>query len=82
MGFFQKAGEQAHKLFTKIGNTPNLFRKIDNSVARVANFVGNTANAFGVPGVGNIVSQVANGVHTVRNNLEKSINAPMGAIRN
>ena len=82
MGFFQKAGEQAHQLFTKIANTPHLVRKIDNSVALVAHFVGNTANAFGVPAVSNIATQVANGVHTVRNNLEKSINTPMNAIRN
>jgi acetyl-CoA acetyltransferase len=69
---FQKVGQGAHKLFTKLSQTPNLFRKIDNSIGKVSHYVEGGANALGYPGIANMSHQLANGVHQLRNNLEKS----------
>ena len=86
--FFQKVGQGSGKMFNKVSNNPNFFskfsntaRKIDNSIARVGNFLQPTLNMVN-PALGGMVQQCVNAVHQIRNNLEKSITAPMRQIRN
>jgi len=68
-------------LFNKITRTPNLLRKIDNSVARVGSFLQPTLNHFGMGALGNVVGNIVRGAHAIKNNLEKSIHTPMNEIR-
>lgn len=69
---FKKAGQGAQKLFTKLTQTPNLFRKINNSIGKVSHYVEGGANALGYPGIAHLSNHIANGVHKLRNNLEKA----------
>ncbi len=85
--------EDGAKYFTKMGNTNTLFRKIentgrkiDNSVARVGNFLINTSKSLGLPNpVASTIQQGVNLVHNTRtgikNNLEKAIHAPLSDVR-
>ncbi len=78
---FNKIGAASQRLFNKAVNTPNLLRKIDNTVGRVSNFVSNTANSFGQPAIAGLADKFAKGTHTIRNNLEKAINTPNNEIQ-
>jgi hypothetical protein len=87
MNLFQKLGE-APKLFSKMYNDSTLFRKIgntarkiDNSVARVGDFLVNTAKNIGLGGFAPAITGVTNAIHKVRNGLERAIKAPIGQIR-
>ena len=81
MTWFQKAKHDAHQFFSKHLNDPNLFRKIDNTVGRIAKFIGNTADTFDVPEVSRLTNHIANKVHTVRNNLELAERMPISDLR-
>ena len=81
---FQKQGN-VQQLFTKLGKDKNLFRKfdntsrkIDNSVARVGAFIHPVADMVHM---GGFVDDAVNGVHAVRNGLEKATKTPMNEIR-
>jgi len=81
---FQKQGNGS-ELFKKIANDKNLFRKfdntarkVDNSVARIGAFIKPVAN---MAHMGGYVDDVVNGVHAVRNGLEKATKTPMSQIR-
>jgi hypothetical protein len=87
MNLFQKLGE-APKMFSKLYNDPHLFRKVtntarkvDNSIARVGNFLVNTAKNIGLGGFAPAITGVTNAVHRVRNGLEKAIKAPISEIK-
>lgn len=82
MSLFNKIKSGANTLFNKAKSTPNLFRKIDNSIARVGSFVRDTANQLGVPQIANLASSIVNNTHAIRNNLEKAINSPVKELRN
>jgi hypothetical protein len=77
------------RLFGKVLQDPNLFRKIsntarktDNSMARIGNFLVDTANQFGLSPVASGIKNVVNGTHIIRNNLEKAVRAPIGQVQN
>jgi hypothetical protein len=79
---------EAPKLFSKFVNDPSLFRKvgntarkIDNSIARVGNFLVGTAKNIGLGGFAPAITDVVDRVHKVRNGLEKAINAPIDEVR-
>jgi phosphohistidine swiveling domain-containing protein len=87
MSLFKKLGE-APKLFSKVFNDPTLFRKIsntarkiDNSVARVGNFLTSTAKNIGLGSIAPRISGVTDAVHNIRNGLEKAISAPINEVR-
>ena len=76
------------KLFNKGGNTGNYFNKVstlarqgDNSVARVGNFLSSSARSIGLHPFASVIDHVVNTAHDIRNNLEKSIKAPISEIR-
>ncbi len=80
--------EDGAKYFTKMGNTDKLFRKIsntgrkiDNSVARVGNFLINTSNSLGLNPISSAIKKGVDIVHSTRNNLEKAIKEPIGDVR-
>lgn len=89
MTWFQKLSSKATKLFNKSGaNNPNFLRKVgntarktDNSIARVGNFLANTAHSMGYNDVGDTINSVTNKIHDLRNNLEKAIKTPIGDVR-
>jgi hypothetical protein len=88
MKLFNKISEGASRLFNKIGNENNLFRKInntarkiDNSVTKVGQFLVPTLNHFGYHGIGSLIANGADSVHQIRNNLEKAIKEPISDIR-
>ncbi len=88
MKLFSKISEGATKLFNKIGNENHLFRKInntarkiDNSVAKIGQFLVPTAHHFGFHGAANLIANTADSVHAVRNHLEKAIKEPVSDIR-
>ena len=58
----------------------NTARKIDNSVARVGSFLQPIAKIIN-PSLGDLVNRGVNGVHQVRNSLEKSMRTPMRDIQ-
>ena len=76
------------RLFGKILQDPNLFRKVtntarktDNSMARIGSFLVDTANQFGLSPVASGIKNVVGGAHGIRNNLEKAIRTPIGQIQ-
>lgn len=92
---FNKVSQSAGKLYNKaIGNNGifnkvnTIMRKGDNTVQRVGHFIRPLADHFGFGGaVQNIVNkvhdyQVAGTKHVtaIKNNLEKSVSAPMSDI--
>ena len=84
---FKKIGDSA-RLFTKTVSSPSFFRKVDNtarktdhSMARVGSFLVDTANQFGLSPVASGIKNVVGNIHGIRNNLEKSIRSPIGAIK-
>jgi hypothetical protein len=88
MSWFNKLQNGAQKLFTKTVNDPNIFRKIgntarkvDNSIARVGHFLSNTANTMGMTPLAGMINSGVNAAHQIRNNLEKSIHAPLSDIK-
>ena len=81
---FSKQGNPS-ELFKKIANDKNLFRKfdntsrkVDNSVARIGAFIKPVAN---MAHLGGYVDDAVNGVHAIRNGLEKATKTPMNEIR-
>ncbi len=87
MNLFSKLYE-APKMFSKLINDPTLFRKvgntarkIDNSIARVGNFLVGTAKNIGLGAFAPAINDVVNKVHNVRSSLEKAIKAPVNEIR-
>jgi hypothetical protein len=86
MKLFTKNNSKS-RLFSKDG-TSNLFNKLseyarkgDNTVARVGNFLSSSARTLGFHPVGNIIDSGVKSVHDFRNNLEKSIKAPISEVR-
>jgi len=80
MKLFQKLHHHAHRLFHKIKNDNNLFnkisigaRKFDNTVQKIGSFVVPVAHQFGQHHIADAVHGVVQGVHHVRNHLEKAI---------
>ncbi len=65
-------------LFQKIGEKA---RKADNSVTRVGNFLSSSARSLEFNPIGDIIDRGEKTVHNIRNNLEKSIKAPLNDIR-
>jgi len=89
MSFFHKLASGANKLFSKVGgNDPHFFRKVgntarkvDNSVQRVGNFLASSATSLGLHPLADAINGATSSVHEVRNNLEKSIKAPINDVR-
>jgi hypothetical protein len=88
MKLFSKISQGATKLFNKVTSDPNFMRKVsntarkvDNSVMRVGDFLANTANTLGFAPIGSAIRGGASAVHAIRNDLEKTIRAPMGEVR-
>jgi len=86
MGLFNKITQGATKLFNKVTNDPNLFRKIDNTARKIDNSVARVG-AFLKPiadtaGFGGVVDSVVGGIHGLRNNLELAAKQPLSKIRN
>ena len=80
MSFFQKVGNNIGRLFTKIGSTPHLFRKIsntarevDNSVKAVKNFIQPALKRIGLDHINNYANIGSQAVSNIRNGLEKAI---------
>jgi hypothetical protein len=73
---FSKDGGKT--LFQKIGDHA---RKVDNTVTRVGNFLSSSARTLGFNPIGDIIDRGVKTVHNIRNNLEKSIKAPLNDIR-
>ena len=75
VNLFQKVGNSAGRLFSKAINTPNIFRKIDNSVVKVAHFLGDVSKVLPL-GVGGPLAEVsregARLIHGIRSGLEKT----------
>ena len=89
MSFFNKLASGAHKLFSKVGgHDPNFFRKvgntarkIDNSVQRVGNFLASSATSLGLHPIADAINGATASGHEIRNNLERSIRAPINEVR-
>ena len=89
MSFFNKIGQGARTLFNKVGGNDGSFfrkvgntaRKVDNSIARVGNFLASSANSMGLNPVAGMINAGTNAAHQIRNNLERSIKAPISNIR-
>lgn len=92
---FNKVSQGANQLYNKAMGGNGIFnkidvgtRKFDNSVQRVGHFLRPIANHFGLgdtihAGVGLIHStadDLRNANRAIRNNLEKSVKAPIGDI--
>jgi len=78
MSLFQKVGQSANKLFSKISNSPNLMRKIHNTVGQVDNAV-SRVGSFLVPittminpAVGGSLATGIAATHQIANGLEKA----------
>jgi hypothetical protein len=95
MSLFNKIQNGAHKLYTKFNSNGGIFDKIntglrkgDNTVQRIGHFIRPLADHFGVGGlVQNVMDKVhgykiagTNNINAIKNNLEKSVNAPMSEI--
>ena len=85
MSFFKKISQGANRLFGKVLNDKNIFRKIndtvrniDNNVNKVGNFITPVAKAFGYDGLVKNAMGVSN---RIANGLEKYI-MPLHEARN
>ena len=81
MSLYNKLQKTGSKLYSKAVNTPNLFRKVNNSILKGASFVKNVADAYGLSPVSQIATNVARGSNVIKNSLEKSIRAPVNELR-
>ena len=77
MSFFNKISQNANRLFSKVVNDKNIFRKINNTVKKidggihnVGNFIAPVAKAFGYDGM---LNSAMNASKNVANGLEKYI---------
>jgi ABC-type transporter Mla subunit MlaD len=80
---FNKASDSAPTMYRKFNNT---IRKVDNSVARVGNFIANSSDHFtGNKLLGDSVRGITSSVHQTRknlqNDLEKSIKGNLNDVR-
>jgi len=95
MSLFNKISQGANKLYSKAMGNNGIFdkmntfmRKGDNTVQRIGHFIRPIADKFGM---GEVVKNIMNKVHdykvagtnqvnAIKNNLEKSVSAPMSEI--
>ena len=77
MSFFNKVSQNANRLFSKVANDKNIFKKINNfvqnvdhNVNKVGNFIAPVAKAFGYDGM---LKSAMNLSNNVANGLEKYI---------
>ena len=77
MSFFNKVSQGANRLFGKVVNDKNIFRKINNfvknvdqNVSKVGNFIAPVAKVFGYDG---LVKNAVGVSNRIANGLEKYI---------
>jgi hypothetical protein len=86
MSVFSKVSQHANKLFSKVMNDRNFFKKVngvvrglDGGINKVGNFIKPVAQAFGYDGMLNNVMNVSK---RVANGLEKYVSPHLDTLHN